>query len=207
MTQPRSSLAIALQDYKGPRPGIALTIAAVALVAAMVVGVFHVITLGRAGGKIVEAQQTIGTLHRYNAALEIWRTMSLKPDSELRFPQQRVLRDSIQVALTENLTELRGQLADTVDQRLATEVIDDLRQTAAKAQAASTIGIGEQGRGAMLLLAGRQEQELFAAVDSYRESQLFAAILIGLTVIAAGTLIVPMSWAYIRYKRGIPPGL
>lgn len=207
MTQPRSSLAIALQDYKGPRPGIALTIAAVALVAAMVVGVLHVINLGRAGGKIVEAQQTIGTLHRYNAALEIWRTMSLRPDSELRFPQQRVLRDSIQTALTQNLTDLRSELADTVDQRLATEVIDDLRQTAAKAQAAGTIGIGEQGRGAMLLLAGRQEQELFAAVDTYRRSQYFAAILIGLTVIAAGTLIVPMSWAYIRYKRGIPPGL
>ena len=207
MTQPRSSLAIALQDYKGPRPGIALTIAAVALIAAMVVGVFHVITLGAAGEKIYEAQQTIGTLHRYNAALEIWRTMSLRPDSELRFPQQRVLRDSIQTALQGNLTDLRSKLADTIDQRLATEVIDDLRQTAAKAQAANTLGIGETGRGAMLLLAGRQEQELFAAVDSYRRSQFFAAVLIGLTVIAAGTLIVPLSWAYVRYKRGIPPGL
>ena len=37
MAQPRSSLAMALEYYKGPRPGIALTIAAVALVGALVV--------------------------------------------------------------------------------------------------------------------------------------------------------------------------
>jgi hypothetical protein len=206
MTQPRSSLAIALQDYKGPRPGIALTIAAVALLLAVVVGAFHVITLGRAGGAIVEGQQTIATLHRYNAALEVWRQMSLKPDSELQYPAQRLLRDSIQTALTENLLRWRDQMTDTVDQRLAGEVVEDLRQSAAKAKAAN-IGIGEQGRTAMLLLAGRQENALFAAVERYRQSQFLAAVLIGLTIIAAGVLIVPMSWAYVRYKRGIPPGM
>jgi hypothetical protein len=36
---------------------------------------------------------------------------------------------------------------------------------------------------------------------------MFAALLIGLTVIAAGVLIIPMSWVYVRYKRGIPPGM
>jgi hypothetical protein len=206
MSMPRSSLAIALQDYRGPRPGVALTIAAVALLLAMVVGVFHVITLGAAGNAIHEGQRTISTLHRYNAALEIWRSMSSRPDSELRFPQQRVLRDSIQVALTADLLRLRDELADTVDQRLVGEVVEDLRQSAAKAQAAN-VGLGDRGRGAILLLAGRQEQDLFIAVETYRRSQFFAALLIGLTIVAAGTLIVPMSWAYIRYKRGIPPGL
>ena len=52
MTQPRmstgrSSLAIALnQYYTGPRPGIALTISALALIAAVAIGVAHVVMLG-----------------------------------------------------------------------------------------------------------------------------------------------------------------
>ena len=36
---------------------------------------------------------------------------------------------------------------------------------------------------------------------------LFAAVLIALTIVAAGVLIIPMSWVYVRYKRGVPPGM
>jgi len=59
MPQPRSSLAIALQDYAGPRPGIALTIAAVALIAALAIGAVHIVTLGRTGSIIEDGQRTI----------------------------------------------------------------------------------------------------------------------------------------------------
>src|SRR6186997_857348 len=75
MTQPRtstqrSSLAIALnQYYVGPRPGVALTISAVALLAAVAIGIAHVVMLGQSGAAIADGQRAMRTLHRYNAVL------------------------------------------------------------------------------------------------------------------------------------------
>ena len=69
------------------------------------------------------------------------------------------------------------------------------------------IDLGAQGRGAMIVLSARQDSALFRAAQRYQRSQLFAAILIGLTVVASASLIFPISWAYVRYKRGIPPGM
>src|SRR5258706_590346 len=117
MSQPRSSLAIALgQYYTGPvRPGVALTIAAVALLAALVVGVFHVITLGQSGLAISSGQRTMRTLNRYNAALEVWRQMAALPAKELQFPEQVKLRDSIAGGLRAELTTLQSDVQDSVD--------------------------------------------------------------------------------------------
>jgi hypothetical protein len=200
MTQPRSSLAIALQDYRGPRPGVALTIAAVALIGAMVLGVVHVIGLGRATSRLTESQQTIRALHRYNAALEVWRQMAA---DRLEFAAQRRLRDSLAVALRTELNDLRASMSDSTDRTLVSQVLDDLQRPTDS----TSFGLGASGREAMILLVSRQERSLFEAAAASQRGRLFGGILIALTVVAAGVLIIPMSWVYVRFKRGIPPGM
>ena len=208
MSAPRSSLAIALgQYYTGPvRPGVALTISAVALLAAMVVGVFHVIMLGRSGLAISEGQGTMRTLNRYNAALEVWRQMASLPEKELQFPEQIRMRDSIAGSLRNEFTTLQGAVHDSVDKRLIGQVLGDLATTQ-PGTAAGRMDFGTAGRGAMIVLSARQDSALFRAASDYQRSQFLAAVLIGLTVIASASLIFPISWAYIRYKQGIPPGI
>ena len=202
MTQPRSSLAIALQDYKGLRPGIALTIAAVALVGAIGVGAIHILLLGRSVSTIREAGQTIRTMHRYDAALEVWRQMAA---DESGSDMQRRLRDSIALALRAELADLMDETADTTDRRLIGGIVREL--TPAASGQADAVDLASAGREEMILLRGRQDDALFSAAEASQRSQIIGAILIALTVIAAGVLIIPMSWVYVRYKRGVPPGL
>lgn len=202
---PRSSLAIALQYYKGPRPGIALTIAAVALIAAVVIGMVHVVMLGQSGMAISEGQNTMRTLHRYNAALEVWRQMSALPAEELQFPQQRQLRDSIAGALQADLASLRDNMGDSTDKRLVGQVLTDLQQASPGSN--GQFDLGTAGRSAMIVLAARQDSALFRAAQRYQQSQFFAAIVIGLTVLASASLIFPIAWVYVRFKQGIPPGM
>jgi hypothetical protein len=202
MHRPRSSLAIALEDYKGPRPGIALTIAALFLVAAIVVGVVHVVMLGRAGNAIADGSGTIRTLNSYNAALEVWRQMTT--DTGMVSPEQAQLRDSIAYALQRQFTTLRGELEDTVDQGLVDQILDDFTPSSDPVGGAR---VGVRGREAIIVLKARQDSAIFQAATGWQRSQYLAALIIGLGVIAAGVMIVPMSWAYVRYKRGIPPGM
>ncbi|MEX0691209.1 MAG: hypothetical protein WD934_02725 [Gemmatimonadales bacterium] len=202
MTQPRSSLAIALQDYKGIRPGIALTIAAVALMAAIGVGAVHIVLLGRSAATIQDAGQTIRTMHRYDAALEVWRQMAT--DAEGSAVQGR-LRDSIALALRSDLANVMDATTDTVDRNLIGAIVRAL--TPAASGQAMTFDLASAGREQMILLRGRQDDALFAAAAASQRSQIIGALLIALTVIAAGILIIPMSWVYVRYKRGVPPGL
>jgi len=204
MTQPRSSLAIALQDYKGPRPGIALTIAAVALIAALIVGIVHTVMLGRSGAAIAEGGEAMRTLHRYNAALEVWRQMAAQPQ---QFPEQRRLRDSLATSLREQLGGLQQQLGDSTDRELVGEIVADISSWSADRPIEAGLDLGARGREAMIVLTARQDSALFRAAARYQSAQMFAALLIALTIIAAGVLIVPMSWLYVRYKRGIPPGM
>jgi hypothetical protein len=201
MTQPRSSLAIALQDYRGPRPGVALTVAAIALMAAMVLGLVHVINLGRAAATLTDSQRTIRALHRYNAALEVWRQMA---GGQLEFAAQRRLRDSLSVALRTELAALQSTMSDSTDRAYLTIVLDDLERPG---DSTATFELGTAGREAMILLVSRQERSLFDAAEASQRGRLMGGILIGLTVIAAGVLIIPMSWVYVRFKRGIPPGM
>lgn len=209
MSTPRSSLAIALgQYYTGPvRPGVALTIAAVALLGAIVVGVFHVVRLGQSGLAISEGQGTMRTLNRYNAALEVWRQMAALPEREMQFPAQVALRDSIAGSLRNELTTLQGTLKDSIDKRLVGQVLADIVAATPGATTGTRMELGTAGRSAMIVLSARQDSSLFRAAADYQASQFLAAILIGLTVVAAASLIFPISWAYIRYKQGIPPGL
>ena len=200
MTQPRSSLAIALQDWKGPRPGIALTIAAVALIAAIVVGVLHIFALGRSARQLSESQQTARTLNRYTAALEVWRQMAA---GEVEFAAQERLRDSIGQSLRDDLAQLRDAMTDQTDKDLVLQVMQDLRRPAE----GETAEIGRAGREAMILLTARQDSALFQAAAQNQRSQYLGGILIALTIVAAGILIIPMSWMYVRFKSGVPPGL
>jgi hypothetical protein len=202
MTQPRSSLAIALQDYKGPRPGVALTIAAAALIAALVVGVIHLITLNQASSTIAEARQTMRTLHSYNAALEVWRQIGEVRDSAMQFPAQTQHRDSLAGALRGHLDHLRNDFQDPGEQALVDRVLTEL-----SSPDAATMGVGENGRAAMVVLMASRDSALFQLASDYQESQFFASLIIALAIISAGVLIIPMSWVYVRYKRGIPPGM
>ncbi len=205
MTQPRSSLAVALLEYRGIRPGIALTIAAGALIVGVVVGSIHLIALGRSGLVIAEGQGTVRALHSYNAALEKWLSLLMGADTSLDVAERVHARDSVGIALRVQLREFQGALTDSVDRMLVNEVLGDMvRPGAAEV---GDLGVGASGRRAMIELAARQDSALFAAVARSNQSQLLAALMLGLTVVAAAVLVVPMSWMYLRYKRGIPPGL
>lgn len=207
MSQPRSSLAIALQDYKGIRPGVALTIAAVALIAAVVVGVFHIVMLGREARAVAEGSRAVRTLHRYNAALEVWRQMAAVPDSELQYASERQLRDSLGRALRGDFMTLRNAMTDSTDKALVGRIVEDLTKAQTGAVNRNNFDLGTEGREAIILLTGRQDSTLFEAAVRNQRSQIVAAILIGLTVLAAGVLIIPISWVYVRYKQGIPAGM
>ncbi|HEX9729187.1 MAG TPA: hypothetical protein VGA37_11840 [Gemmatimonadales bacterium] len=200
MTQPRSSLAIALQDYKGIRPGVALTIAAVALIAAILVGLLHVVGLGRAASQVREGQHMVRTLNRYTAALEVWRQMAT---GEIEFEAQRTLRDSIGEALRGELAALRDGLADSTDKSLVLTVMQDLRRPTGS----DLLDLGVAGREAMIVLASRRDSALFEAAEQSQRAQIVGGVLIALTILAAGILIVPISWVYVRYKAGVPPGM
>ena len=206
MSTGRSSLAIALnQYYTGPRPGIALSIAAIALIAAVAIGIAHVVMLGQSGLAIADGQRTMRTLHKYNAALEVWRQMAVLPEKDIQFPAQKRLRDSIAAALRNDVKTLQNETTDATNYRLLGTVLSDLQPGGA--EKAPMLDLGTNGRSAMIVLAAREDSALFRAAERYQQSQFFAALVIGLTVVAAASLIFPMAWAYIRFKRGIPPGM
>jgi hypothetical protein len=206
MSTPRSSLAIALnQYYTGPRPGVALTISALALIAAVAIGIAHVVMLGQSGSAIADGQRAMRTLHRYNAVLEVWRQMAVVPEKDIKFPEQKRQRDSIAGALRTEIQTLQSQTKDPTNARLLGTVLADLQPGAANQPVVSDLGTN--GRAAMIVLSAREDSALFRAAQRYQRSQFFAALLIGLTVIASASLIFPMAWAYVRFKRGIPPGV
>jgi hypothetical protein len=199
-SMPRSSLAMALQDYKGPRPGIALTVAALALLVALVVGVFHLMGLGRSAAILADSQRAIQTLNRYDATLEVWRQMATE---DLQFDAQRRLRDSLAFELRLDLRQLQQDLADSTDRALVGTILADLEASRETPQ----LQPGVAGREAVIVLSARQDSALLEAARGSERSRLVGAVLIALTVVAAAVLIVPLSWAYVRFKRGLPPGM
>jgi hypothetical protein len=54
----------------------------------------------------------------------------------------------------------------------------------------------------MIVLLHDQDTALFDAAEASQRGVLLAAVLLALTILAAGLLIVPMAWLYVRYKRG-----
>ena len=190
----RSSFAIAMKDYTFIRPGIAVTISATTLLAAVIIGVLLIGSLGRAARTVRQGGQTAQTLHRYNAALEVWRGMAVGGDSLLERPEARRMRDSIRTALTENFSALQAGLEDPTDSAMVRTILEGL--------ATGDVELTRDARQAMIVLLARQDSAMFQAAATSQRAVLFSALLLGLTVVAAGMLVIPMAWLYVRYKRG-----
>jgi hypothetical protein len=185
---------------------MALTISAFALLAALVVGVIHVVMLQRTGIMISEGRQTVRMLHSYNAALDVWRRMARVPDEDPRAEQLREVRDNRGRTLRGELQELRGQLRSVEDKGLIDVVLSDLTRPDS-ASDAERAELGEAGVTAINKLIAGQDAALFEVFERNQRSQWFGSVVIALTLVASLLLIAPISWVYLRYKRGVPPAL
>lgn len=193
-SMPRSSFAIAMKDYTFIRPGIAVTISAATLVIAVMFGVDLIGSLRQAATTMERGARVTRTLHRYNAGLEVWRQMSTSTDPAYRRPEVLAQRDSIRNTLRAQLATLGPSLEAPVDQERVRSVLEGLSGGDPRAQT--------KAREAMILLLAHQNETLFEAAALAERGVLLAALLLGLTVLAAGMLVVPMAWLYIRHKRG-----
>ena len=73
-----------MKDYTFIRPGIAVTISAVTLALALVIGLWLIVSLNEAARTVARGARTSATLHRYNAGLEVWRQMATSTDPGFR---------------------------------------------------------------------------------------------------------------------------
>ena len=191
---PRSSFAIAMKDYTLIRPGIAVTISAATLVAALIIGVLLIQSLAQASATVSRGAQASEMLHRYNARYEVWRSMATSSDPMYKGTQVVAQRDSIREALQGELSRFGASLAAAQEKDLVQQVLEGLSST----DAATTT----KARQAMIVLLHDQDTALFDAAEASQRGVLLAAVLLALTILAAGLLIVPMAWLYVRYKRG-----
>jgi hypothetical protein len=194
LSMPRSSFAIAMKDYTVIRPGIAVTLSAATLVLALMFGLDLIASLRRAAATVDRGARASRTLHRYNAGLEVWRRMATSTDPAYRRPEVVAQRDSIREALRTQLSGLANALDNPIDQDLAQSILTGLGSTDAET--------GPKAREAMIVLLAHQDAALFEAATTAQRGVLLAAVLLALTIIAAGMLVVPMAWLYVRYKRG-----
>jgi hypothetical protein len=190
----RSSFAIAMKDYTFIRPGIAVTISAFTLGIALVIGIWLIVSLREAAATVERGARTVETLHRYNAGLEVWREMTTSNDPAYRRPEAVAQRDSLGRSLRSQLAELANSMDDDRERDLVFGVLGGLTSTGT---AAST-----ESRQAMIVLLARQDEAMFRAAQASQNAVLLAAALLACTILAAGMLIVPMAWLYVRYKRG-----
>ena len=190
----RSSFAVAMKDYTFIRPGIAVTISAVILALALVIGVWLVMSLREAASTVARGARTSETLHRYNAGLEVWREMATGGDPRLRRVEAVAARDSLGRRLRVELSELGSSMTDPHERDLVQTVLGGLTSTGS--------GAGTDARQAMIVLLQMQDAALFQAAQASQRAVLLSSILLALTIAAAGVLIVPMAWLYVRYKRG-----
>jgi len=190
----RSSFAIAMKDYTFIRPGIAVTISAVTLALALVIGIWLIFSLREAAQTVRRGAHTSETLHRYNAGLEVWREMSTSTDPGFRRVEAVAQRDSLGRMLRVQLADLANSLPEERERNLVESVLGGLTSTA---PAAST-----DARQAMIVLLAKQDSAMFHAAQASQQAVLLSAVLLALTIVAAGMLIVPMAFLYVRYKRG-----
>jgi len=188
-SMPRSSFAIAMKDYTFIRPGIAVTISAATLVAALITGVVLIKKLAQASATVTRGATASQALHSLNAKYEVWRTMATGSDTSYR-----AQADSIRSTLQSDLTRFGSTLASDQERGFVKQILDGLRNTDAETT--------KNAREAMIVLLGHQDAALFDAAGTSQEGVLLAATLLALTILAAGLLIVPMAWLYIRFKRG-----
>jgi len=190
----RSSFAIAMKDYTFIRPGIAVSISAATLALALVIGFWLIVSLRGAAATVESGARTVETLHRYNAGLEVWREMVTSTDPAYRRPEAVAQRDSIGRTLREQLATLRNNMTDPADHERVHQVLEGLTRT--------DPSISTAARQAMIVLLAKQDSAMFKAAETSQKAVLLSAALLGLTVVAAGMLVIPMAWLYVRYKRG-----
>lgn len=192
----RSSFAIAMKDYTFIRPGVAVTISAATLSLALIIGLWLIFSLKDAATTVTRGAKTVETLHRYNAGLEVWRQMATGTDAAYRRPEAIAQRDSIGRELRVQLSGLANTMNDARERDLVQNVLLGLT--------GATPGSREalDARSAMIVLLAKQDSAMFHAAQASQQAVLLSAILLALTIVAAGTLIVPMAWLYVRYKRG-----
>jgi hypothetical protein len=190
----RSSFAIAMKDYTFIRPGIAVTISAVTLIAAVVIGLSLIRSLDRASKTVTRGASTSQMLHGYSAQYEVWHQMATSTDPAYKKPDAVAQRDDLKRKLTASFVELGKVLPDAADQEQVHAILEALASPDPTASTAA--------RQAMTVLLGTQDAALFDAARTSQRGVLLSAILLGLTVIAAGTLVIPMAWLYVRYKQG-----
>jgi hypothetical protein len=183
-----------MKDYTFIRPGIAVTISAITLALALVIGIWLIFSLREAAATVTRGANTVETLHRYNAGVEVWRQMSTATDPAYRRPEALAQRDSLGRELRVQLAGLANTMEDERERALIENVLMGLTSSA---PAQST-----QAREAMIVLLAKQDSAMFSAAQTSQQAVLLSAVLLALTIVAAGMLIVPMAWVYVRYKRG-----
>ena len=190
----RSSFAVAMKDYTFVRPGIAVTISAITLALALIIGLWLIFSLNKAAKTVAHGAYTSETLHRYNAGLEVWREMATGTDPGFRRVEAVAERDSLGRLLRVQLSDLANSMSDDRERDLVQTVLGGLTSTGT--------GAGTEARQAMIVLLAKQDAAMFKAAQASQQAVLLSAVLLALTIVAAGMLIVPMAWLYVRYKRG-----
>jgi len=185
---------VAMKDYTLIRPGIAVTISAVTLTLSLVIGLWLIFSLSEAAETVSRGARTSEALHRYNAGLEVWRQMATGTDPGFRRVEAVAQRDSLGRRLRVQLADLANDMSDEHERQLVQTVLGGLTSV--------STGAGTDARQSMMVLLAKQDSAMFRAAQRSQQAVLLSAVLLALTIIAAGTLIVPMAWLYVRYKRG-----
>src|SRR5207247_10730053 len=100
------------------RPGIAVTISAVTLALALVIGFWLIISLRGAAETVSRGARTSETLHRYNAGLEVWREMTTSRDPRFHRAEAVAQRDSLGRSLRMQLSALGNAIPDNHEREL-----------------------------------------------------------------------------------------
>ena len=101
-----------MKDYTFIRPGIAVSISAVTLVVALVIGFWLITSLRSAAATVESGARTVETLHSYNAGIEVWREMVTSTDPAYKRPE----------ALAQQLPPALARLQLPVSARRSTSV-------------------------------------------------------------------------------------
>src|SRR6201988_2913371 len=125
----RSSFAIAMKDYTFIRPGVAVTLSAVTLALALVIGLWLIFSLREAPATVTHGANTVETLHRYSAGMEVWRQMSTATDAAYRRPEAIAQRDSLGRQLRVQLAGLANSMQDDRERDLVQNVLLGLTST------------------------------------------------------------------------------
>src|SRR3989449_11252362 len=153
----RSSFAVAMKDYTFIRPGIAVTISAVTLALALVIGLWLIFSLNEAAQTVSRGARNSATLHRYNAGLEVWRQMATSTDPGFRRAEAVAQRDSLGRQLRVELADLGNTMDDDEDRQRVQIVLGGLTSTGT--------GAGTDARQAMIVLLAKQDSALFRSEE------------------------------------------